>query len=207
MLRLSLDALQILDAIDRRGSFSAAGTELHRVPSTISYTVSKLEDDLGVRVFERNGPKVSLTPAGAELLKEGRYLLKAAEDLEHRVQQLQVGDRQGLAPGTNRNSCSSTPGSRMRVSHQLRAAPFSPERQARKTSSSLRGSSTCFCSNMPDARAARAQGSGKKPNPSPASWNWYLLRTSGMVKASCPNSKPTVRGGMVRAESATTMAR
>jgi len=43
MLKLSLDALQILDAIDRRGSFAAAGKELHKVPSTISYTVSKLE--------------------------------------------------------------------------------------------------------------------------------------------------------------------
>eukprot|EP01042_Synura_sphagnicola_P030506 gene30507-39313_t len=88
MFRLSLDALLILDAIDRRGSFSAAGVELHRVPSTISYTVSKLEQDLGVQVFERQGPKVQLTRAGAELLKEGRYLLKAAEDLEHRVRRV-----------------------------------------------------------------------------------------------------------------------
>ncbi|AMP01218.1 bacterial regulatory helix-turn-helix, lysR family protein [Collimonas arenae] len=91
MFRISLDALLILDAIDRRGSFSAAGTELHRVPSTISYTVSKLEQDLGVQVFERQGPKVVLTRAGAELLKEGRYLLKAAEDLEHRVRRVASG--------------------------------------------------------------------------------------------------------------------
>lgn len=91
MFRISLDALLILDAIDRRGSFSAAGIELHRVPSTISYTVSKLEQDLGVQVFERQGPKVLLTRAGAELLKEGRYLLKAAEDLEHRVRRVASG--------------------------------------------------------------------------------------------------------------------
>jgi len=91
MLRLSLDAIQILDAIDRRGSFSAAGVELHRVPSTISYTVAKLEQDLGVQVFDRLGPKVRLTRAGAELLKEGRYLLKAAEDLEHRVRRVASG--------------------------------------------------------------------------------------------------------------------
>lgn len=91
MLRISLDALQILDAIDRRGSFSKAGQELHRVPSTISYTVGKLEDDLGVQVFERNGPRVQLTPAGRELLKEGRYLLKAAQDLEHRVRRVASG--------------------------------------------------------------------------------------------------------------------
>ncbi|MCS6764068.1 MAG: LysR substrate-binding domain-containing protein [Candidatus Protistobacter heckmanni] len=85
MLRISLDA------IDRRGTFSAAGEELHRVPSTISYTISKLEQDLGVQVFDRAGPKVSLTDAGQELLREGRYLLKAASDLEHRVKRVASG--------------------------------------------------------------------------------------------------------------------
>lgn len=91
MLRISLDALQVLDAIDRRGSFAAAGKELHKVPSTVSYTVAKLEEDLGVQVFERLGPRVALTRAGAELLKEGRYLLKAAQDLEHRVRRVASG--------------------------------------------------------------------------------------------------------------------
>lgn len=99
MLRLSLEALQIIDAIDRRGSFSKAGQELHRVPSTISYTVSKLEDDLSVQVFERNGPRVVLTAAGRELLKEGRYLLKAAQDLEHRVRRIASGWETELAIG------------------------------------------------------------------------------------------------------------
>ncbi|MDB5774823.1 MAG: LysR family transcriptional regulator [Herbaspirillum sp.] len=91
MLKISLEALQILDAIDRRGSFAGAGAELFRVPSTISYTVAKLEQDLGVLVFERLGPKVKLTTAGEELLKEGRYLLKAAENLEHRVRKVASG--------------------------------------------------------------------------------------------------------------------
>lgn len=101
MLRLSLEALQIVDAIDRRGSFSAAGKELHRVPSTISYTVGKLEDDLGVAVFERNGPRVVLTRAGQELLKEGRYLLRAALDLEHRVRRVASGWETELTIGTD----------------------------------------------------------------------------------------------------------
>ena len=91
MLRISLEGLQVLDAIDRRGSFAGAATELHRVASTISYTVAKLEQDLGVAVFERAGPRVSLTKAGAELLKEGRYLLKAAHDLEQRVRRVASG--------------------------------------------------------------------------------------------------------------------
>jgi DNA-binding transcriptional LysR family regulator len=99
MLRLSLDALQIMDAIDRRGSFSAAGKEMHRVPSTISYTVAKLEDELGVQLFERIGPRVELTEAGRELLKEGRYLLKAAQDLEHRVRRVASGWETEIAVG------------------------------------------------------------------------------------------------------------
>jgi DNA-binding transcriptional LysR family regulator len=99
MLRLSLEALQIIDAIDRRGSFAKAGQELHRVPSTISYMVGKLEDDLAVQVFERNGPRVVLTAAGRELLKEGRFLLKAARDLEQRVQRIASGWETELAIG------------------------------------------------------------------------------------------------------------
>jgi DNA-binding transcriptional LysR family regulator len=91
MFRISLDSLLILDAIDRSGTFAGAGNELHKVPSTISYTISKLEQDLGVQVFVRQGPKVTLTVAGKELLKEGRYLLKAAEDLEHRVRRVASG--------------------------------------------------------------------------------------------------------------------
>jgi DNA-binding transcriptional LysR family regulator len=91
MLKISLEGLQVLDAIDRRGSIAAASIELHRVPSTISYAVAKLEEDLGVSVFERSGPRISLTPAGKELLKEGRYLLKAAQDLEHRVRRVASG--------------------------------------------------------------------------------------------------------------------
>jgi len=99
MFRISLDSLLILDAIDRCGTFAGAGNELHKVPSTISYTVSKLEQDLGVQVFERQGPKVTLTGAGKELLKEGRYLLKAAEDLEHRVRRVACGWETELAIG------------------------------------------------------------------------------------------------------------
>jgi DNA-binding transcriptional LysR family regulator len=99
MLKLSLEALQIVDAIDRRGSFAKAAQELHKVPSTISYTVAKLEEDLGLQVFERNGPRILLTPAGRELLKEGRYLLKAALDLELRVKRVASGWETELAIG------------------------------------------------------------------------------------------------------------
>ncbi|MBY0440520.1 MAG: LysR family transcriptional regulator, partial [Burkholderiales bacterium] len=91
MNRLTLDALAVLDAIDRRGSFAQAADELHRVPSALTYTVQKLEDDLGVKVFDRSGHRAKLTPAGLELLKEGRHLLRIAADLESRVKRVATG--------------------------------------------------------------------------------------------------------------------
>ncbi|MEE7566170.1 LysR family transcriptional regulator, partial [Xanthomonas sp. Kuri4-3] len=69
-MKLSLDALRILDAIDRRGSFAGAAQGLFKVPSTISYTVAKLEQDLGVALFVRAGPRVTPTEAGRALLRE-----------------------------------------------------------------------------------------------------------------------------------------
>lgn len=90
-MRLSLDALLVIDAIDRKGSFAAAAHELHRVPSALTYTVQKLEEDLDVLLFDRRGHRAKLTPAGHELLNEGRHLLRAAGDLEARVKRVATG--------------------------------------------------------------------------------------------------------------------
>ena len=80
-LLITLDALQTLDAIERRHSFAAAAEELHRVPSAVSYTINKLEDDLGVALFDRSRRKAELTAIGRLVLTEGRKILKAAEQL------------------------------------------------------------------------------------------------------------------------------
>lgn len=90
-MRLTIDSLQVLDAIDRKGSFAAAAAELHRVPSAITYSVRQLEEGLGIELFDRRGHRAVLTEAGRELLKEGRRLLEAAADLECRVQQVARG--------------------------------------------------------------------------------------------------------------------
>ncbi|WP_203570308.1 MULTISPECIES: LysR family transcriptional regulator [Deefgea] len=91
MLRLSLEALEILDAIARRGSFAAAAAEVHRVPSAVTYMVRKLEDDLGVEIFDRSGHRAQLTSAGVALLNEGRHLLLAANELECRIKRVATG--------------------------------------------------------------------------------------------------------------------
>jgi DNA-binding transcriptional LysR family regulator len=90
-MRISLDALLVLDSISRNGSFAAAGEELHRVPSAITYTIQKLEQDLDIKLFDRSGHRARLTEAGEALLRDGRHLLRAASDLEHRVRHVATG--------------------------------------------------------------------------------------------------------------------
>jgi len=90
-MNLTLESLEVLDAIARKGSFAAAARELDRVPSALTYTVRKLEGDLDVLLFDRRGHRAALTPAGRDLLEEGRHLLEAAAALEARVRRVATG--------------------------------------------------------------------------------------------------------------------
>ncbi|MFP1778361.1 LysR family transcriptional regulator [Lonsdalea quercina] len=78
---LTLEALRVMDAIERRGSFAAAADELGRVPSALSYTMQKLEDELDVVLFDRSGHRTKFTNVGRMLLERGRVLLEAADKL------------------------------------------------------------------------------------------------------------------------------
>jgi DNA-binding transcriptional LysR family regulator len=88
---LTIEALQVLDAIERKGSFAAAAIALNRVPSALSYTVQKLEQDLGVTLFQKQGRRSVLTNAGNHLVQQGRALLTAAEALAHSTRQVATG--------------------------------------------------------------------------------------------------------------------
>lgn len=78
---ITLEALHILDAIERRGSFAAAANELDRAPSSLSYQIQKLEQDLDIMIFDRSGHKANFTEAGQLILERGRVILEATEKL------------------------------------------------------------------------------------------------------------------------------
>lgn len=88
---MNLDALKVLDAIARRGSFAAAAEELDRAPSAISYGIQRLEEDTGALLFDRSGRRASLTAAGELVLEQGRHLLEQAETLKERARALETG--------------------------------------------------------------------------------------------------------------------
>jgi DNA-binding transcriptional LysR family regulator len=88
---LTLESLLVLDAIERRGSFAAAAEQLNKVPSALSYIVQKLEEQLGVTLFVRQGRRSVLTPAGQHLLEEGRKVLSAVSKITEQTQTIAHG--------------------------------------------------------------------------------------------------------------------
>lgn len=88
---ITLEALDVLDAIDRRSSFAKAAEELNKATSALSYTVQKLEEQLGVTLFRRQGRRSVLTPAGELLLREGREILAATALLADKTRELATG--------------------------------------------------------------------------------------------------------------------
>lgn len=91
MLKITLESLEILDAIARHGSFARAAEELGRVPSAITYAVRKLEDDLDTLIFDRSGYRAELTASGKVLLEQGRALLQQADQLQSQIAQTARG--------------------------------------------------------------------------------------------------------------------
>src|SRR3954468_23505430 len=90
-ISISFEVLEVLDAIDRTGTFASAAETLHKVPSSLTYLVQKLELDLGVKLFDRSGRRATLTHAGRVVVEEGRRLLAAAEDLECKAKRIEQG--------------------------------------------------------------------------------------------------------------------
>ena len=88
---LTPEALAMMDAIARTGSFAAAARELGKVPSALTYNVRQLEDALDVLLFDRRSRQAQLTAAGEELLNEGRRLLVEMDAVANRVRRVATG--------------------------------------------------------------------------------------------------------------------
>lgn len=77
---MELRDLKTFLAVARRLSFHRAAEELHAAQSTVSARIAALEDDLGVRLFERLGRRVSLTVAGERLLGYAAKMLDLEDE-------------------------------------------------------------------------------------------------------------------------------
>lgn len=88
---ITIEVLEILDAIDRRGSFAKAAQELNKATSALSYAVQKLEEQLDIALFQRQGRRSVLTPAGQLVLQQGRLILQASTRLASQAREVATG--------------------------------------------------------------------------------------------------------------------
>lgn len=80
--RISLKQWRVLHAVVDHGGFAQASEFLHLSQSAISYTIAKLQEQLGVPLLQIDGRKAHLTKMGCAILECSRHLIKKANEIE-----------------------------------------------------------------------------------------------------------------------------
>src|SRR5471030_656803 len=88
---VSLDQLRIFITAVDEGSFSAASRKLLRAQSLISQTISSLEEQIDVALFDRSGRYPKLTSAGVVLLADARNIISNDDLLKARAKGIAAG--------------------------------------------------------------------------------------------------------------------
>ena len=97
--------LELVDAVDRYGSLTAAAEKMHLTQSALSHTARKLEDQLGVAIWRREGRNLRPTQAGAYLLAVANRLLPQLDHAEECLKQFARGERGVLRIGMECHPC------------------------------------------------------------------------------------------------------
>lgn len=82
MPQVSLEQWSMFITVIEEGSFQAAADKLLKSQSSISYAMQKMQQGLGVKVFEHKGRKAVLTDAGKLMLQRAKDLIHAASAAE-----------------------------------------------------------------------------------------------------------------------------
>lgn len=79
---MNLKQFRYVLVLSQEGSFSAAAEALNISQPSLSQYVKKIENEIGMSLFDRTGGNVRLTDAGHAYIEAGRKIL----DIEHRMQ-------------------------------------------------------------------------------------------------------------------------
>ncbi|MDH5534261.1 MAG: hydrogen peroxide-inducible genes activator [Betaproteobacteria bacterium] len=90
---MTLTELRYIVAVARERHFGHAAEKCFVSQPTLSVAVKKLEDELGVQLFERGPGDVTVTPAGARIVEQAQRVLEEAE----LIKQLATEGRDELA--------------------------------------------------------------------------------------------------------------
>ena len=84
---MTLNELRYLVAVAREQHFGRAAKSCFVSQPTLSVAIRKLEDELGITVFERDSGKIMVTAEGAPIVEQARRVLDEAARLKQLAQQ------------------------------------------------------------------------------------------------------------------------
>jgi DNA-binding transcriptional LysR family regulator len=83
-VNVTLAQIRAFERVIRLGSFHAAGRDLGLTQPSVSQRIRELEDGLGVQLFTRHGPNISVTAEGKALIAYADRLLDTANEMIER---------------------------------------------------------------------------------------------------------------------------
>lgn len=94
-VNFSLTQLEYVIAVHKFGHFAKAAEACHVTQPTLSMQIQKLEEDLGVVIFDRSKKPILLTPVGKKLISQMQTILFEAKKIGNLIQQEEKGGLKG----------------------------------------------------------------------------------------------------------------
>lgn len=103
---MTISQLEYIIAVDTHGSFSKAAEKCFVTQPTLSMQIQKLEEELGVTIFDRSKKPVQATPIGEKIIRQTRLNLQGLQQITEIVREeadkisgnLRIGIIPTLAP-------------------------------------------------------------------------------------------------------------
>lgn len=91
---MTLTQLEYIVAVANYGSFSTAAENCFVTQPTLSMQIQKLEEELGVRIFDRTKHPIGITESGEKVIKQAKVILQESSRLQN-----DVGNEKGIFAG------------------------------------------------------------------------------------------------------------
>ncbi|MBS4214203.1 LysR family transcriptional regulator [Neobacillus rhizophilus] len=98
---MDIKQLRYFIAIAEEKNITAAAARLHMSQPPLSMQLKQLEEELGVKLIERNGKGMELTDKGNVLYKHALLLVNSIQEIKNELQETEDGKRGVLSVGIN----------------------------------------------------------------------------------------------------------
>jgi LysR family transcriptional regulator, salicylic acid-responsive activator of bsdBCD len=106
---MDIKQLRYFIAIAEEKNITAAANRLHMSQPPLSIVLKQLEDELGVKLIERNGKSMELTDKGHILYQRARQVVNSFEEIKNEIEDTEEGKKGALNIGINTLSVSGFP--------------------------------------------------------------------------------------------------